>query len=339
MRIGMFFTLTVFIAQAISVGQTSLGDTTEIQNRDSSVHSIVSKESITHQSGADTVADKADAAREVESVSAALPGTKDTSTVPDSTATREVATDTLYQEEPASTANGNEATPSQGQEDFEPDPVVFDILLNLSLGISLTEFKLEQDVSTQMKPRFLLDAGVIVPFSRWFFAGVSLRYLQLSAGLSKSYSTFPNDYPVVSGTIKTEEKLTYVSAAVKCGMRFELDAISPYFYLGIEPAYLTAAGQYTVENIRTLWGVTGPEQIDKIITDNRVTRQRERHQIFAGGGIGLEIFYGYGSVFIDAGLNYALFDNDESNDAKSVFKRKSCRIFYFPVSLGIRFYL
>ncbi len=339
MRIGTIVLFTVFIAQTVLNGQDSSGDTTEIIARDSSAHATIAEDSIPSQSVADTSGDQEVAAQEEKPDSISPIDMKTQTVAPEDSAEAQETPDTLLQKETAKIPQNNDTAASDGPELFEEDQVVLDLQLNLSLGISLTEFKLPEDASTQMKPRFLLDVGVVIPFLKWFYAGVSLKYLQLSVGLSKSYSTFPNDYPVVTGTIKTEEKLTYVSAAVKCGMRFELETILPYFYIGIEPAYLTAAGQYTVENTHTLWDVNGPEQFDKIQTDNRVTRQRERHQIFAGGGIGLEIFYGYGSIIIDGGLLYGLFDNDESNDTKSVFKRTSCRIFYFPVSLGIRFYL
>lgn len=218
-----------------------------------------------------------------------------------------------------------------------------DIIVDLGLGVSLSRFFIEpEDVTTEGKPSFLFNPGVIIPFAKRFFAGVAIRYMQLSVDLSISYSTIDNDYPSTSVKTNTNEIMTYVSVPIKLGMRFELNKATPYFYADIEPAYLTGSNQFIATEIKTIF-TDGSEYFiasEKNTKDMETTGSRKREQIFIGGGIGIELPYGYGSVYIDGGCKYGVFDTDISEEqGHSIPWRNAGRVIYFPVSLGIRFFL
>lgn len=232
----------------------------------------------------------------------------------------------------------NETVPEAESFD-ESDRVWIDIIIDNSVGISLPRFDIEPKyISTEGKPSFIFDLGIIIPFSQWFYAEVSVRYLRLSVDLSESHTTTAISTTTISETT-TKEFMTFVSAPVKLGIRFELGLITPYFYADIEPAYLTASSQFAVEKVHTIFGANGPERFDENVYDINTTKQRERHQIYVGGGVGIEISYGYGTVFLDGGCQYAIFETDEPNDSKSRPIRTTSSVIYFPITIGIRFYL
>lgn len=218
-----------------------------------------------------------------------------------------------------------------------------DILVDLGLGISLPRFFIKPAyIATTGRPRFLINPGVMLPFGKKFFAWIALRYLQLSVDLGESYATVSNMYPVTRVKIDTQELMSFLSLPVKVGMRFETAIVTPFVYLNVEPAYLTGSNQFVKQEIHTTFSdgseyfLPGEQNTEDITT----TDYRERHQIFIGGGLGFEISYGYGFVYIDAGCQYAVFETDNSTEqAHSKPWRNSCRVIYFPVSLGIRFYL
>ena len=183
---------------------------------------------------------------------------------------------------------------------------------------------------------------MIIPFADKFFAGIAIRYMQLSVDLSRSYSTISGYYPFTSVKTNTNEVMTFVSVPIKFGMRFEFNKLTPYFYVDIEPAYLTGSNQFISEEIHTIFS-DGSEYFlpgEKNTQDMETTGNRKREQIFVGGGIGIEFPYGYGSVYIDGGCKYGVFDTDVS-EAQGHSKpwRNASGVIYFPVSLGIRFYL
>ena len=218
-----------------------------------------------------------------------------------------------------------------------------DLLVDLGLGVSLSRFFIEpEDLTTEGKPSFLFNPGVIIPFAKRFFAGISVRYMQISVDLSSSYSTISDNYPSTSVKTYTNEIMTFISVPLKLGMRFELSKIIPYFYADIEPAYLTGSNQFISEEIHTVF-TDGSEYFlpgEKNTKDMETTGNRKREQIFVGGGIGIEFPYGYGSVYIDGGCKYGVFDTDISEaQGHSMPWRNASSVIYFPVSLGIRFFL
>lgn len=218
-----------------------------------------------------------------------------------------------------------------------------DLLIDLGLGVSLSRFFIKpEDLTTEGKPSFLFNSGVIISFADMFFTGIAIRYMQLSVDLSSSYSTISGVYPYTSVKTNTNELLTYVSVPIKFGMRFELNKITPYFYADIEPAYLTGSNQFISKEIRTVFTDSSEYFMagEKNTQDMETTSNRKRGQIFVGGSIGIEFTYGYGSVYIDGGCKYGIFDTDVSEtQGHSIPWRNASSVIYFPVSLGIRFFL
>lgn len=221
-----------------------------------------------------------------------------------------------------------------------------DILVDLGLGVSLSRFFIEpEDVSTKGKPSFVFNPGVIIPFAKRFYGGIAIRYMQLSVDLSHSSSSVDDSYVKITAKTNTNEIMTFLSVPIKLGMRFETPIVTPYFYVDIEPAYLTGSNQFVSKEVRAIFP-DGKEYLmpgEQNTSDINSTDYRERHQIFVGGGIGIEISYGYGYVYIDGCCQYAVFETDNPDfNMKidhSVPYRSSSRVIYFPVSLGIRFYL
>ena len=220
-------------------------------------------------------------------------------------------------------------------DDLETDKFTLDLILDISRGVSLTKLNAVEpdDIATKSNANFLFDIGIMIPFKKWFFASIHFRYAKLKFSLYRKTT-----FSMGQTTIDTEEFMNFISAPVKLGLRYDAGPVVPYFYADIEPAYLTAGGQLAIEKTHTVFPDSTKTNITKT-NDIETIDYRERHQIFIGGGVGVEISYGYGSIYLDAGCLYALFETDELNDEKSRPLRTSSRIIYFPISLGIRFYL
>ncbi len=237
----------------------------------------------------------------------------------------------------------NPFTASEGEsaeaEEYGDEAGGIDILLNLGVGVNVSRFDIKPAyITTKVKPGFLFNLGMIIPFARWFYGGVSLRYMQHTLDLSHTFNTI-GEVSVITVTEETNEIMSFVSAQCKVGMRFELGAFTPYFYGDIEPAYLTAAGQYISKETKAVY-FNDMEIILSESEDRNTTDYRERHQIFIGGGIGFDLSYGYGAVYLDGSCQVGLLETDEGNDIKkSRPPRTSSKVIYFPISLGIRFYL
>lgn len=227
------------------------------------------------------------------------------------------------------------------ESEVETDKSAFDIILDISRGFSMTHFEVEPTAFKFAESKgcydFLFDIGILVPIKKWFFAELSFRFMKLRYKLSYSYKTKVIS-SIQTNTINTEEVISFISAPIDIGIRFDLGRVIPYLYGEITPAYLTGGNQLAVIENETLF----PDSTKtswKIMEDIDVTDQRERHQIFLGGGIGMEIYYGYGTIYIDGAFQIACFDPDEEYDNKSKPKREAKRLIYFPISLGLRFYL
>ena len=123
-------------------------------------------------------------------------------------------------------------------------------------------------------------------------------------------------------------------------MQFELGLFTPYFYVDIEPAFLVAGGQFVNKKRNTIFDAAGNQLLVESEQNRNTTKQRERHQIFVGGGLGCQIYYGYGYIYVDAGFQYATKETGESEDLKNSIPRQlSDRVIYFPITLGLRFFL
>ena len=278
--------------------------------------------------------------------------TKDDSDVPENPfITEEEAADSETKQEddaemPENPFLTGEETVSADEPIEEEEGGGIDILVDLGLGVSLSRFFIEpEDLSTKGKPSFIFNPGVIIPFAKIFYGSIAIRYMQLSVDLSHSFSSADDSYAKIISKTNTNEVMTFLSVPIKVGMRFETQRITPYFYADIEPAYLTGSNQFVSKEVRGVFP-DGTEYLmpgEKNTSDINTTDYRERHQIFIGGGVGIEISYGYGFVYIDGCCQYALFETDNPDfNTKvdhSIPYRSSSRVIYFPVSLGIRFFL
>lgn len=232
-------------------------------------------------------------------------------------------------------AQKEETYSQEAFDDLETDKFTLDLILDISRGVSLTKLNAVEpdEISTKSKANFLFDIGIMIPFKKWFFASIYFRYMKLKFSLYRKTT-----FSIGQTTVDTEEFMNFISAPIKLGIRYKMGPVVPYFYADIEPAYLTASGQFAIEETHTVFLDNTQSNITET-QDIETTDYRERHQIFIGGGVGVEISYGYGYIYFDAGCQYALFETDEPNDEKSRPLRSSSRIIYFPMSLGIRFYL
>ncbi len=222
-------------------------------------------------------------------------------------------------------------------QDISKKPKI-DILVDLSVGMNSTLFEATPEIksepetfSTGTKLDFIFEAGVMIPFLKRFYAGIFLRYFGLKYNLSDSIPGVNGSY----STIDTEESLHFLSVPIKLGANIEFNIFTPYVFAEFQPAYLTSAVRHTSTENYTIFPdsallFTNPEE------DKDITEQRERHQIFAGAGVGLDISYGYGSVYLEGGVMFALREPG-IGDSSPVLKSSEIR--YFPFSLGVRFFL
>ncbi len=256
---------------------------------------------------------------------------------PDSTGTEDRTDDGEQNENPFLT--GESDTPEKVETDLEKPS--FSVILDISRGVSMTRFEVEPTAYKFAESKggydFLFDIGALLPIKKWFFTELSFRFIKLKYSLSYSYE-IKGISSVQKSSFNTEENISFISAPVDVGLRFDLGRVIPYFYGEFTPAYLTGGHQLVITETETLYPDSTTMTV-KVMEDIDITEQRERHQIFMGGGIGMEIYYGYGTVYIDGAFQIACFNPDEENDTKSKPKRKAKRLIFFPISLGLRFYL
>lgn len=210
---------------------------------------------------------------------------------------------------------------------------ILDLLLDISGGASLTYCYdvLPQHVSTEGKGNVVFSLGVKVPFLQYAYTKVSIRYLRLKFITQSSTPNVIDMYVTETG----DEILSFVTASVDVGLQLPLGRVTPYIYCALEPAYLTAAGQHTITETFTTFSDSA-FIYSKTADDRNTTLHRERHQIFIGPGIGMEFSFGYGTVYLDGSFRYALFSPGDENSKPY---RTASTLCYFPLSLGIRFYL
>lgn len=214
-----------------------------------------------------------------------------------------------------------------------------DIIVDLAVGVSLPRFEVKPNtISSEGKPNFIFSSGIIIPFAKWFYAGISLRYLQFYFIMSEFDTAYTSINAPMYQEKEAKESFTFISAPIQLGMRFTVGPMTPYFYLDFEPAYMVAGYQNSKKKVTTFF-LDSTSQVNETIKDFGTTDKRNQFQPFFGGGIGLEISYGYGSVYFDASLQYSPLDIDKNIEDGSFIKRTSCRVLYIPINLGIRFFL
>ena len=236
--------------------------------------------------------------------------------------------------------DGEEDTGKTEENTFNETGGGLDVLIDLAVGVSLPRFTVEPDyITTEGKPNITFSAGVALPFAKNFYAHVAVKYLQLSCHKS-AYDTTDAAYPFIYSELKTKELTSFLSIPVKVGMQFETGMITPYFYGDIEPAYLLSGGQFIRENIVTVFDAAGNQLSEEYEQNINITELRQRYQVFVGGGAGCLVYYGYGYVYVDVACQYAIRETGTTRDLQQGRPRQtSGRMLYFPVALGIRFFL
>jgi hypothetical protein len=253
-----------------------------------------------------------------------------------------ISQDAVSKEEISDTVDNtllNKDHVDKGEDSFDETEGGLDILVDLAVGMSLPRFEVTPDyITAKGKPSILFSSGIVIPFAKYFYADIAVRYLQLACNKSE-YDTTDSDRPKAYSETKTKESLAFVSAPIKAGMQFELGMFTPYFYADLEPAYLVAGGQFVKEKVNTIF-IDGNQSLEESEENINTTKLRERHQVFVGGGIGCLISYGYGYIYVDASFQYATRESGDSEGLKeSKPLQLSERVFYFPIVLGLRFFL
>lgn len=228
---------------------------------------------------------------------------------------------------------------SEGIDPLESEKPTVDILVDLAVGAGLPRFEVEPNtINASGIPNFLFNGGIMIPFAERFYIGASLRYLQFSFNLYE----FDTVYIDINRTVYTEkearESYTYLSVPIKAGMRFELGPVIPFFYIDFEPAYMMAGYQ----NSRKEVAATFPDSTSSntvVTNDVGITDIRNQFQPFFGCGMGIEVSYGYGSVYLDASVQYNPFEINKNTSKEAGVNHTSCHALYFPITLGIRFFL
>ncbi len=225
----------------------------------------------------------------------------------------------------------DDAAPDQG--DDYPGRKRIDILLDLSAGFGYSTLLhvTPEHYTIEGKGNFLFSCGVLVPFLRVLYSRISVSYFQVVYGTSFTTPDAIDMYVTRTGT----ERFNFLSAPIHLGCRFDLGRVLPFVYFHLEPAYLTSAGRYTETDIYATFSDTTYLE-SSTAEDADITMDRQRHQIFIGAGAGIELMYGYGSIYINGGFRYPLRN---PGDANSKPVRIESTFINFPFSLGIRFYL
>lgn len=214
-----------------------------------------------------------------------------------------------------------------------------DIIADLSVGVCLPRCEVEPNtIGSEGKPNFIFSSGIIIPFAKWFYAGIWLRYLQFYYIMSEFDISYTSINTHMYKESEAKESLTFISAPVQFGMRFKAGPVTPYFYVDFEPAYMVAGYQNSTKKVTTYFS-DSTSQVNETIKDFGTTDRRNQFQPFLGGGIGLEILFGYGSVYFDASLQYNPLDIDKDIEDESFIRRTSCTVLYIPINMGIRFFL
>jgi hypothetical protein len=228
--------------------------------------------------------------------------------------------------------NAPSAATSAGNAGVESKKSSIDLLMDLSFGVTPSYFKVNSGFySGKGNTDVLFNIGIIVPFADRFFVEAALRDVRLANTISDSVI----DPAGSSYGVHYQESMNFISLAVNAGIKFDLGIFAPYIYVTGEPSYLTSASQFIRRNSFTMFPDSSTYSVS-LVRDNESTAQRNRFQLFAGCGAGVEISYGFGVIYLDACAKYAM---RQTGYAELSPGQGSSTLVVFPVSLGIRFYL
>jgi hypothetical protein len=214
-------------------------------------------------------------------------------------------------------------------------------LIDISAGGVLTRYEPGANTTlleTAPSSSLFFDAGIDLRFLNYFYTSVSCRYLHLCFDVnrleSEEIGLFENS---TISDIRSTEELHYVTVPFSFGMRFQIGSIAPYIFGEIEPALLVGAHLHSRTELTTEFE-NGAELSKKYASDSDVLEYREDKQLFYGGGVGIDINYGYGVVYLETALKFSLRAHDRSNDPISVPLRGEGSLIYVPITLGLRFF-
>jgi len=220
------------------------------------------------------------------------------------------------------------------------------VKLDVSRGVTFSSVAaLPDNLAISGETGFAWNIGMHIPLKRWLRIGVSLRYQQVSFGISHS-EVLPNwpmepdtadsstaDLPAPSIDIDTREELRFLSLPIDIGVRISIRRFSPYLFGAVEPAIFLSGNYLAKETTVAVFEDEAVLTWEKTY-DQDVTDDRGRYHLFLGGGIGLEYEYGYGSFYVTGACMVAL---TELGDTNTMPVRTSSTLITFPVALGLRF--
>ncbi|MBN1129932.1 MAG: hypothetical protein JXA71_13145 [Chitinispirillaceae bacterium] len=210
---------------------------------------------------------------------------------------------------------------------------LLDLLLDISMGYSLSRFSTGSPLySSQSKGDLLFNIGVIFPIQELFYVEIAFRNTQIKYGISDSTADMQGSY----FTTRAEESMNFISLPIHVGMKFDRGVVSPYCYASCEGALLTASHQLVKRKSYSFFLPDSAVYVISSVQDEETTGKRARYQVFAGGGIGIEISYGYGVVYLDGGIRAALLETGYRDFPPS---ETASVLMVFPFSFGLRFYL
>jgi hypothetical protein len=205
------------------------------------------------------------------------------------------------------------------------------LLIDISRGVTLSSLRAEPAyLDMAAKRGFVCDLGLRVPLRKWLLIGVAVRYFEVAFSIEDTYVGLDNE---VSTT--TRETMSFVSLPIEITAIFDLHRILPYISIIAEPALFTAGYFYAKERAVTTFSDRSTLVTERSY-DQDISKDRERYHGFAGAGAGLEIPYGFASIYIQGSCLIGLRDIGTGNTRPL---RTESRLFYFPLSLGLRFSL
>ncbi len=184
---------------------------------------------------------------------------------------------------------------------------------------------------------FTSYAGLQIRLAPFIYAGAGVDFSELTYTLQQSFNTATDTGNGISYhvDISTREQLRYVALPADISLRVPQWRSTPYLQLCVVPSVLASGNYRSVQRDSTVF-------VDEAMLQHTrsknvdLTDRRSRFTVFAGGGIGYEYHYGYGSIYVQVRLLVSIIDPGSS---ASYPLRESTVLLYSPLSTGLRFSL
>lgn len=185
-----------------------------------------------------------------------------------------------------------------------------------------------------------VDMGANLIFNQFLYASLSAKYLHLSFDVDRVESSSISISNSTTVDIKNTEDCHYISLPFSLGLRLPNKLFSPYIFGELEGSLLTASNLHSITKIQSTFG-SGATLSKKESVDENVIDYRERHQIFLGAGLGFELNYGYGIVYLESSVKRALLvhEYDSGNHKNKTLGRGKTILRYIPITIGLRFFI